>query len=348
MTARNSRRRQTSAMDSITQAALGAMVGEAVAGRRIGNRALMWGAVAGTLPDLDIFASFFVNDVSNTVIAHRGITHSFVLAPFAAWVLAWIAAKIRGGGGLTMRLWFQLFLWCFATHIVLDLCNSYGTQILQPLSDRRFALSMIYVVDLFYTLPLLAGIVWLSSNRRSAATRRRVSTAVLSIAGLYLVAAFTIKSVAFGAFEEALATREEYRRMETFNTPSNIVLWRMVAVTDDGYWSGWFSLLSPFDGPVLTKVKKHPERARLDRLLAGSADGARLSAFANGYYRYVENDRQVDWINLSMASGDFFPFRFRVAQRENGELRAVPEIRRVRTHARPSMGEILRDLLSRL
>ena len=41
-------------MDSITQAALGAAVGEGVLGRRIGNRAPIWGAVLGTLPDLDV------------------------------------------------------------------------------------------------------------------------------------------------------------------------------------------------------------------------------------------------------------------------------------------------------
>ena len=41
-------------MDTITQMALGAAVGEAVLGRKMGGRAMLWGAALGTLPDLDI------------------------------------------------------------------------------------------------------------------------------------------------------------------------------------------------------------------------------------------------------------------------------------------------------
>jgi inner membrane protein len=41
-------------MDSLTQIVLGASVGEAVAGKKIGNKAMLWGAIAGTIPDLDV------------------------------------------------------------------------------------------------------------------------------------------------------------------------------------------------------------------------------------------------------------------------------------------------------
>ena len=46
-------------MDSLTQIVLGAAVGQAVAGRQIGNRAMLYGAIAGTIPDLDVIASNF-------------------------------------------------------------------------------------------------------------------------------------------------------------------------------------------------------------------------------------------------------------------------------------------------
>ena len=41
-------------MDSLTQIVLGAAVGEATLGRKVGNKALLWGAIAGTIPDLDV------------------------------------------------------------------------------------------------------------------------------------------------------------------------------------------------------------------------------------------------------------------------------------------------------
>ena len=46
-------------MDSLTQIVLGAAVGEAVLGKKIGNWAIFWGAIAGTVPDLDVFLSYF-------------------------------------------------------------------------------------------------------------------------------------------------------------------------------------------------------------------------------------------------------------------------------------------------
>jgi inner membrane protein len=77
-------------MDSLTQIILGAACGEAVAGKKIGNRAMLWGAVGGTLPDLDVFATFFCDEIASTSF-HRGFMHSFLFAVLAPWVLAWLA-----------------------------------------------------------------------------------------------------------------------------------------------------------------------------------------------------------------------------------------------------------------
>ncbi|MFB0924476.1 MAG: metal-dependent hydrolase, partial [Vicingaceae bacterium] len=64
-------------MDSITQIVLGAAVGEAVIGKKVGRWAAFWGGVAGTIPDLDVFVSYFTDNISSLAI-HRGFTHSFV------------------------------------------------------------------------------------------------------------------------------------------------------------------------------------------------------------------------------------------------------------------------------
>ena len=45
-------------MDTVTQIALGAAVGEAVMGRQVGRRALLWGGACGLFPDLDILIPF--------------------------------------------------------------------------------------------------------------------------------------------------------------------------------------------------------------------------------------------------------------------------------------------------
>ena len=66
-------------MDSISQIALGAAVGEVVLGKKVGNRAMLWGAIAGTIPDLDILANLVTDEIS-ALAFHRAITHSI---PFA-------------------------------------------------------------------------------------------------------------------------------------------------------------------------------------------------------------------------------------------------------------------------
>ena len=65
-------------MDSLTQIVLGAAVGEVAAGKKVGNRAMLIGAIGGTIPDLDILANFVADDMT-ALAFHRGISHSFFI-----------------------------------------------------------------------------------------------------------------------------------------------------------------------------------------------------------------------------------------------------------------------------
>ncbi len=80
-------------MDSLTQMVLGAAVGEATLGKKVGNRAMMWGAVAGTLPDLDVIANFFMTPI-NALAFHRGITHAAIVSLIGALILGWLVHRL--------------------------------------------------------------------------------------------------------------------------------------------------------------------------------------------------------------------------------------------------------------
>jgi inner membrane protein len=80
-------------MDSLTQIVLGAAVGKAVLGRRIGNRAMVWGAIGGTIPDLDIIANFILDPIQ-ALAFHRGITHSLVFSLVGGLLLAWLITRL--------------------------------------------------------------------------------------------------------------------------------------------------------------------------------------------------------------------------------------------------------------
>ncbi|MBP6311452.1 MAG: metal-dependent hydrolase [Flavobacteriales bacterium] len=81
-------------MDSVTQIVLGAAVGELVLGRKIGNKAMLWGAIAGTIPDLDVLNRSLFDDLRANEL-HRGITHSILFSAVMAPVLGWWVKKNR-------------------------------------------------------------------------------------------------------------------------------------------------------------------------------------------------------------------------------------------------------------
>lgn len=86
-------------MDSLTQIVLGAAVGEVVLGRKVGNKAILWGAVAGTIPDLDVLARSLFDPLRANEL-HRGISHSILfsvaMAPLLGWWVKRHAASLFG------------------------------------------------------------------------------------------------------------------------------------------------------------------------------------------------------------------------------------------------------------
>ncbi|MEM1215169.1 MAG: metal-dependent hydrolase, partial [Bacteroidota bacterium] len=83
-------------MDSLTQITLGAAVGEVVLGKKVGNRAMFWGAVAGTLPDLDTLANAVTDPVS-ALAYHRAFTHSFAFSALVPIGMGLLAHRLYGG-----------------------------------------------------------------------------------------------------------------------------------------------------------------------------------------------------------------------------------------------------------
>jgi len=154
-------------LDSFTQLTFGACAGYAVAGSRLGRRALVYGAIAGTIPDLDTFVLSGA-DVWAEWRNHRGVTHSLFFAPVVAPVLGWMAwsahARARpfepAGAHDALGTWIALFFFGLVTHPLLDLFTIYGTQLLAPFSDARFALPGLGIIDPIYTLPLVAAAIW--------------------------------------------------------------------------------------------------------------------------------------------------------------------------------------------
>ena len=132
-------------MDTITQIALGAAVGEATLGRQVGRRAMLWGGICGLFPDLDVLVP--LGDAVKNFTYHRGPSHSlFVLAALTP-LFVYVILKLYPQTARFRIRWYALVYLAFATHVLLDCLTVYGTQILWPLSTPPVMWSTISIIS---------------------------------------------------------------------------------------------------------------------------------------------------------------------------------------------------------
>lgn len=106
-------------MDSVSQIVLGAAVGEVVLGKRLGNKAMLWGAVGGTIPDLDVITKPLMTEVESLAF-HRGISHSILFAVLAGLLFGWLIYRLYQSpySRDILQLILSLFLSCIPISIL--------------------------------------------------------------------------------------------------------------------------------------------------------------------------------------------------------------------------------------
>ncbi|UII33515.1 metal-dependent hydrolase [Fulvivirga ulvae] len=229
-------------MDSVTQVLLGAAVGEVVAGKKAGNKAVMWGAICGTIPDLDVIGRHFLSTVE-ALDFHRGISHSLLFAVIISPVLGFGIRRLYRQSNATWRDWTILVFLSLFTHALLDCFTTWGTQLFWPAS-YRVAFKSVFVIDPLYTLPLLISLVWLVFLPQNSGKRRKLNHAGLILSSGYLVITLVAKYQANQVFENSFDVQGiEVERYDSRPAPLNIVLWTVNVETDKGYYIGYYSFL---------------------------------------------------------------------------------------------------------
>jgi inner membrane protein len=166
-----------------------------------------WGLVAGAafalLPDVDFLFIFF--DRLAYIRYHRGITHSFLALGVFAGLGALLARRL--GGPRWFRPVLVLGLAVLASHLLLDLATSYGTQILSPFSRQKFALDWLFIIDPYFTLLLLAGaagaLVTNTRGRFLAASSLSAAAVYFLLCGVYHHQAMSLSRQVFRAGQPA-------------------------------------------------------------------------------------------------------------------------------------------------
>jgi inner membrane protein len=163
-------------MDTLTHALSGALLARALspsqplaASRAFGPPVPVWqalvvGTVAATFPDGD-FVLKYVSELAY-LKGHRGVTHSLLMLPLWALLMGALAAlAFHNRAAVPRYAWLAAA--AIAIHIAGDWITQFGTMLLAPLSDARFGLGSVFIIDLVLSGIIVAGLLGSAVLHRS-------------------------------------------------------------------------------------------------------------------------------------------------------------------------------------
>ena len=276
-------------MDSITQASLGAAVGHLCWNKEIGAKALVAGALIGTIPDLDILA-YPVLDQVQRLYWHRGESHSIFFVLLGGLATGLLVQRYCFGKRLNLQKAFLGALLIYATHILIDLFTIYGTQLLAPVSRTGFGYGNFFIIDPLFTLALLLGITGAAAFKTDWG--RRFNIAGLAIAFFYTIWSFFIQSVADAKFSKSIATLDvEISRQLTTAAPFTTFLWRHMAETPDGFLMAYWSVLDAAEKDI--EFYYIPKQANIIEPVKDGRAFQAVEWFSKGWWCVIRSDEQT-------------------------------------------------------
>ncbi|MEX0647394.1 MAG: metal-dependent hydrolase [Balneolaceae bacterium] len=240
-------------MDPLTHGLAGAIASQSFSEKKKIRPASITGFVAALLADMDTFISSPADPLLNIEI-HRQFTHSLIFIPagaLIATILLWLVMKKH----LTLKEIYLYSLAGFATSGLLDACTSYGTQLLWPFLDTRFAWNLISIIDPVLTLGLLFFV-------GRTVYKRTSHTNLMAWAWLFLILSagwFQQTRAEISLFELAGQRGHSIDQYVVKPTIGNRVLWR-ATYTDssfiytDAVRPGLFSSPKIYEGEAAPKV----------------------------------------------------------------------------------------------
>ncbi len=285
-------------MDIVTHAVLGASIGEALLGKRIGRKAMLYGAIAAAIPDIDVFGVYFYT-AAQQLLVHRGFTHSLLFVVITSLLLGWLFSKWLIKTEISRKSWTGLFFMGLLSHILIDSLNAYGTGWFEPFSSYRVSFNTIFVADPFYTIPLLICLLIALIAKNNSSARLNWNKAGLIISTFYLVFTIVNKWHVNDKMQEAfnrvnIETNDTSPQFSSsiVTTPTllNNFLWMAYSPDSLGYWFGYYSI---FDR---TNDIKYYHVNRNENLLSPFVNDPSvkiLKQFSKGYYCMTTHENNV-------------------------------------------------------
>jgi inner membrane protein len=324
-------------MDSLTHLFVGGAIAAAIAPAGQRRAALLAGAALNTLPDLDVLPLMLSDDPVVRMTWHRAATHSLLVLPWIGLLLWWWFRSRGGRVAQAPRRWFWIFQCALLSHPLLDAFTVYGTQLLWPLPVPPAMWSTLFIIDPLLTLPLVfaCAIAWFARGRGGT----QVLVAGLSLGAAYLGWSILAKSLVDRAAQRSLAAMglSDAPRFSV-PMPFNTLLWRVVAMTPDGFVEGERSLVAD-RGPM--RFTYHSSDVEALAAARGTPSGARLLWFNHHFAKAEVRNGQLVLTDLRMGAEPDYSFRFVVARRDGERWREVrPQQLRWPWQARSRLGDM--------
>lgn len=268
-------------MDTLTHIAVGACIGEAMAGKVLGRKAMLWGILLHSLPDIDFMAGLWLTETEN-LLAHRGITHSILFLVVVTPLIAVFASWLHAAHALGLKRWMAFFYVAVAAHIFIDTFNNYGVGLLEPFSNLRFSFNTIYVADPFFTIGPLAAMIALLLLKKRNPSRRKWWAWGIGLAMVYTIYAVAHKLQINRDVKKSLVSQQiPYKDYFSTPAPFQTWLWFVVVKQDTTFKISYRSVFDKKSELSWRTIERN------DALLDSFPDQKsvqQLKSFSQGYY----------------------------------------------------------------
>lgn len=298
-------------MDSLSQIVLGAACVASVVPAVHRRRALVMGAVLGTLPDLDVLPLLLVSDPLKFLTWHRSVSHSLFVLPLLSLLLWWLGQRRWSWLAADRGRWLLGMQLALITHPLLDAHTVYGTQLFWPMQTPPVMWSTVFIIDPMYTLPLLVACV-IAWRQRETLVAQRALILGLTLSSAYLGWGWLAKHrVEAGLMPMLERVGLDHAPLLTVPTPFNSLGWRVVVMQDDGYWEGYASALYP-DRPITLSFHAHDVEfaKRFERLPSVT----RMQWFTHGFQVVEQRVTAAVLTDLRMGAELDYIFSFIVGR----------------------------------
>ncbi|HIA00323.1 MAG TPA: metal-dependent hydrolase [Myxococcales bacterium] len=281
-------------MENIAHSLAGVCIARAGFTEKVTPRAAFWtGLAAANLPDVDLLTYPLLGQEAY-LLHHRGITHSLLALALVPPLVAWIARRFSSSSSFP-ALWFLAFL-AYASHLAMDLPTSWGTMLLLPFSDVRFAADWVFIVDLMFWV-ILSIPFWL--GRFVPIQSVQLNRITLLFLGAYVGLCGFCHEMALKKVAEAAKAQEiEVTELHAYPAAFLPVVWNGVA-GDSVFWhQGGIQLLGGHGQALNRKIARNLDQRAVAAAIQTPIGKRFVTWWANAPYAEVRCVGERRWVVL--------------------------------------------------